>query len=446
MRAKLTAPAPDMRRTQYGIVIGTPAYMSPEQCRGEKIDGRSDIYALGVQFFELLTGKVPYKAENTAGIILKHIQDPVPRLPLELCQYQPLLDKMMAKDKEMRIAGGAELVKFIDGFHMAQDHQLMPHIPTTTTASVTKLEIPTMEQLTIPTPQPATPISFLRQSERKKWLTPALLGVAAVVAVGTTIYFFTQSTPGKTEKSTQTAEQKIEAVAKIGAEKKNATPKKTSERGSGEEKKKETGIESPTRTEKQKDSQDRNQQPTPTPDAKNSINTGAMKDGVKDVETMAKPGKSVESTIPADAGKQSPTKVEQTPKATPKNETSVPSLQIKNATLLDLHSDVRREYNSIMERLQIPILNPNLKIMGQIVVNLTIDENGKITIQTFQDMIKVIPILQENQVKIAISRKINSISLPPPKNKNGESVKVSNWRVTFKVGKFLNKIILTKQN
>lgn len=100
----------------------------------------------------------------------------------------------------------------------------------------------------------------------------------------------------------------------------------------------------------------------------------------------------------------------------------------------------------MLERLQVPVLNPKLKIIGQIVVNLAIDENGKITIQNFQDMIKVTPVLQEKQVKIAIARKINSISLPPPKNKNGEPVKVSNWRVTFKVGKFLNNIILAKQN
>jgi serine/threonine protein kinase len=416
--------------TRTGMSIGTPHYMSPEQCRGEKIDGRSDIYALGVQLFELLTGRVPYKAENTAGIILKHIQDPVPRLPLELCQYQPLLDKMMAKDKEMRIASAAELVKFIGGFLIAQDHQLTPPMPA---ATVTRLEMATAEQLTVPTPRPAAAISFRKQPERKKWLAPALLGLAAAAAVGTAIYFFTQSPPVKTENNASKVEQKIETV---------------SETVTG----KETVSSTPTGTEKTNTPQDKIQQPLATTDTKSNSITPTVKNAQTD--PTGKPEKSTNSSTMSDKSdtsdvvKESPPKVEQIPKSTPKNGTPAPtaSLQIKTATLLDLHPDIRREYNTMMERLQVPVLNPNLKIMGQIVVNLAIDESGKITIQSFQDMIKVTPVLQENQVKIAIARKINSISLPPPKNKNGESVKVSNWRVTFKVGKFLNKIILAKQN
>lgn len=436
--------------TRTGMSIGTPHYMSPEQCRGEKIDGRSDIYALGVQFFELLTGRLPYKAENTAGIILKHIQDPVPRLPLEFCQYQPLLDKMMAKNKEMRISSAAELVKFIEGFLTVQNHQLAPPppMPTMPAASVTKLEMPTAEQLTIPTPRVAAAMSFRKQPERKKWLAPALLGLAAVVVIGTAIYFFTQPSPVKTGNDAAKVEQKVETVTETVTGKETTIPKETTENTS------DSGASSSgAETEK----------------AKISTDTVAVKDEVKDTGTTAKPGKSTKSIMSdrsdksdksdrsdksdksdksdnSDAVKEPPAKIEQTPKAVLKTETPAPPQQIKTATLLDLHPDTRREYNSIMERLQVPVLNPNLKIMGQIVVNLAIDENGKITIQSFQDMIKVTPVLQENQVKIAIGRKINNISLPPPKNKNGESVKVSNWRVTFKVGKFLNKIILTKQN
>ena len=62
-------------------MIGTPAYMSPEQARGDKhIDGRSDIYALGSILFEMLTGKQPYEADTPMGIAIKHVTEPVPRI------------------------------------------------------------------------------------------------------------------------------------------------------------------------------------------------------------------------------------------------------------------------------------------------------------------------------------------------------------------------------
>jgi len=104
----------DIRMTRSGISVGTPYYMSPEQCRAEQVDGRSDIYSLGVVLFEILTGKKPYEADNPMSVALKHVRDPVPQLPEELSPYQPLIDKMMAKRKEDRAAGCEELLERID--------------------------------------------------------------------------------------------------------------------------------------------------------------------------------------------------------------------------------------------------------------------------------------------------------------------------------------------
>jgi serine/threonine protein kinase len=95
--------------TKTGMSIGTPSYISPEQAKGEKIDGRSDIYSLGVVLYEMLTGKVPYSAENTLGVILKHIEDPIPRLPAHLQKYQHLIDRLMEKDCRKRIRSEEEL-------------------------------------------------------------------------------------------------------------------------------------------------------------------------------------------------------------------------------------------------------------------------------------------------------------------------------------------------
>lgn len=102
--------------TNSGI-IGTPTHMSPEQARGEDVDGRSDIYSLGVILFEMLSGKTPYDATTPLGMAFKHATDPVPRirdtnpnLPLVL---QPVIDKVMAKNRELRYHSGAE---FADAF------------------------------------------------------------------------------------------------------------------------------------------------------------------------------------------------------------------------------------------------------------------------------------------------------------------------------------------
>lgn len=89
--------------TETGTFVGTPFYMSPEQCTLQKIDRRSDLYSLGVVFYEMLRGKVPYRGKNAKEVFQKHLKAPVPRLPGTLSSIQPLLNRLMAKDKRKRI-------------------------------------------------------------------------------------------------------------------------------------------------------------------------------------------------------------------------------------------------------------------------------------------------------------------------------------------------------
>jgi tRNA A-37 threonylcarbamoyl transferase component Bud32 len=100
----------DNELTSTGTILGSPFYMSPEQAEGLPVDGRTDIYSLGVIFYEMLTGEKPYEGDSAIKVIMKHIQSPVPQLPPELDQFQPLLNRLMAKSRDQRIPDAAQLV------------------------------------------------------------------------------------------------------------------------------------------------------------------------------------------------------------------------------------------------------------------------------------------------------------------------------------------------
>ena len=100
--------------TQTGHILGTPYYLSPEQARGETLDGRTDIYSAGVMAFEMLTQRRPYTAATPIALVNKHISDPIPRLPPELAHFQPLIDRMMAKRAADRFENASQLIDYID--------------------------------------------------------------------------------------------------------------------------------------------------------------------------------------------------------------------------------------------------------------------------------------------------------------------------------------------
>ena len=94
--------------TTAGSVSGTPTYMSPEQARGEKVDKHTDIYSLGIMLYEMLAGTVPFQADTTFGMLMKHINEPLPPIPGISLELQAILDRTLAKDPALRYesAGG----------------------------------------------------------------------------------------------------------------------------------------------------------------------------------------------------------------------------------------------------------------------------------------------------------------------------------------------------
>lgn len=99
--------------TVDGTVIGTPDYLAPEQARIEPVDGRTDIYGLGIIFYEMLTGKKPFEGDSPVHIVFKHLNEPIPKLPDAFAIYQPLLEKMTAKEPDDRFANATELLSAV---------------------------------------------------------------------------------------------------------------------------------------------------------------------------------------------------------------------------------------------------------------------------------------------------------------------------------------------
>lgn len=102
------------RITNAGFAVGSAAYMAPEQARGDNVDGRADLYAVGVLAYEMLTGRLPFQGNDALALAVMHAHDPIPPLPVERRHWQPLLSIAMAKSRDQRFRNAEQMLSALD--------------------------------------------------------------------------------------------------------------------------------------------------------------------------------------------------------------------------------------------------------------------------------------------------------------------------------------------
>jgi serine/threonine protein kinase len=163
------------RLTQTDAIMGTPAYISPEQAQGQTVDQRSDIYSLGIILYEMVTGSVPFTAETPLAVLFKHISDPLPPPSLVKPDIRPAIEKVilkaLAKDPRDRFATAAE---FVAAWERAQ--QTVGHVAESETVPPARAQ-----------PQagaPSKPLPATRAGIPTVWIVGCVVAACALFGLG----------------------------------------------------------------------------------------------------------------------------------------------------------------------------------------------------------------------------------------------------------------------
>jgi len=191
--------------TGSGVGVGTPAYMAPEQGRGDSVDNRADIYSLGIILYEMLTGCVPFQAETPMAVVVKHITDPLP-LPRSLHPQIPdaverIVLKALAKDPEDRFVTACAMADALDAavapvptFASGVDDLLAPAVPAEAAflsemSTTPEVGATVPEATSLPTSQPPVPEAAPQKSTtvaapvKRRFPWPVVGAVIGVIAL-----------------------------------------------------------------------------------------------------------------------------------------------------------------------------------------------------------------------------------------------------------------------
>jgi len=182
--AKMLDAGDQTQLTGSGLGIGTPAYMAPEQWNGVA-DERTDIYALGIVLYELLTSRCPFQAETPAAILIKQVQDPLPRpktfAPDVPENVEAVIFKALAKDPSLRYQTMQEFIRAMND--VLQNKAFTPATPPTMVVDPNSTVV--AHRASIPGPIPTSiPVMMQQPMQKKKGLNPFIIigGVVAFVA------------------------------------------------------------------------------------------------------------------------------------------------------------------------------------------------------------------------------------------------------------------------
>ncbi|HKJ37301.1 MAG TPA: protein kinase, partial [Anaerolineales bacterium] len=171
------------QQTSTGYITGTPAYMSPEQSRGDRADARTDVYSLGVTAYYMLAGRIPFDADSAVSMLHQHIHDPHPPindLPLSL---HKVIDRALAKKPDERFQTPLEFAEAFDDALITSTH-----------SATTKFTTPLSRSKTITHDR----LQALGKKRKRNYLMPAIVGgIALLIAIGawSASRMSTQATP-----------------------------------------------------------------------------------------------------------------------------------------------------------------------------------------------------------------------------------------------------------